>query len=98
MIGQFIVNGLITGILYSLLTIGIALVYNTTRIFHIVAGIYVFAAYIFWFFTASQNKDIRLFAYLVSGVLTMLIQFSRICTFRPFMIKKELLFLKTSNN
>ena len=47
MIWQFIINGLITGILYSLLAIGFALVYNTTRIFHIAAtGIYVFAAYI----------------------------------------------------
>ena len=51
MIWQFIINGLITGILYSLLAIGFALVYNTTRIFHITAaGIYVFVAYMFWFF------------------------------------------------
>ncbi len=49
MIWQFIINGLITGILYSLLAIGIALVYNTTSIFHITAaGIYVFAAYMFF--------------------------------------------------
>ena len=32
MIWQFIINGIITGILYSLLAIGFALVYNTTRI------------------------------------------------------------------
>lgn len=31
---QFIINGLITGILCSLLAIGFALVYNTTHIFH----------------------------------------------------------------
>ena len=49
MLLQFIINGLITGLLYSLLAIGFALVYNTTHIFHIAAaGIYVFAAYMFW--------------------------------------------------
>lgn len=48
MFGQFIINGLITGVLYSLLAIGFALVYNTTRVFHIAAaGIYVVAAYMF---------------------------------------------------
>lgn len=51
MLLQFIINGLITGLLYSLLAIGFALVYNTTHIFHIAAaGIYVFAAYMFWWF------------------------------------------------
>ena len=45
MLLQFIINGLITGLLYSLLALGFALVYNTTHIFHIAAaGIYVFAA------------------------------------------------------
>lgn len=49
MLLQFIINGLITGLLYSLLAIGFALVYNTTKVFHIAAaGIYVFAAYMFW--------------------------------------------------
>jgi branched-chain amino acid transport system permease protein len=50
MFGQFVINGLITGILYSLLAIGFALVYNTTKIFHVAAaGIYVVSAYAFWF-------------------------------------------------
>jgi branched-chain amino acid transport system permease protein len=48
---QFIINGLITGLLYSVASLGFALVYNTTRIFHIaMAVLYVIAAYIFWFF------------------------------------------------
>ena len=50
MIWQFIINGVITGVLYSLCAIGFALVYNTTRIFHIAAAaIYVIAAYaLYW--------------------------------------------------
>lgn len=47
---QFIINGLITGILYSLAALGFALVYNTTRIFHIAAAaLYVAGAYLFYF-------------------------------------------------
>lgn len=38
MLLQFIINGLITGLLYSLLAICFALVYNTTHTFYIVAG------------------------------------------------------------
>lgn len=52
MLGQFVINGLITGVLYSLLAIGFALVYNTTKIFHVAAAaIYVVAAYAFWSFS-----------------------------------------------
>lgn len=73
MIGQFIVNGMITGIIYSLLAIGFALVYNTTRIFHIAAaGIYVFAAYMFWLLVSVLSLPV-LVAFLVAMVLTMLL-------------------------
>ena len=84
MILQFITNGLITGILYSLLAIGFALVYNTTKIFHIAAaGIYVFAAYMFWFFVAKAELPIVMAA-LVAVVLTMLLSIlSELCVYRP---------------
>ena len=84
MIWQFIINGLITGILYSLLAIGFALVYNTTRIFHIAAaGIYVFAAYMFWFFVAEVGLPIIL-ASLVAIVLTMVLSLlSELLVYRP---------------
>lgn len=89
MIWQFIINGLITGILYSLLAIGFALVYNTTRIFHIAAaGIYVFAAYVFWFFVVSVGLPV--FAgLLVAVVLTMLLSLlSEMLIYRPLKNKK----------
>ncbi len=71
MIGQFIVNGFITGILYSLLAIGFALVYNTTKLFHIVAAaIYVFAAFMFYFFAVPLGLPI-IAAALVAILLTM---------------------------
>lgn len=69
MFGQFIINGLITGVLYSLLAIGFALVYNTTRVFHIAAaGIYVFAAYMFWLFSARLGLP----TLLAAGIAVML--------------------------
>ena len=71
MLGQFVVNGLITGMLYSLLAIGFALVYNTTRIFHIAAaGVYVFAAYMFYLFAVQLAMPLFAAA-LVAAALTM---------------------------
>lgn len=71
MLLQFITNGIITGLLYSLLAIGFALVYNTTHIFHIAAaGIYVFAAYMFWLFGVKLGVNL-LMAAVLALVLTM---------------------------
>ena len=89
MIWQFIINGLITGILYSLLAIGFALVYNTTRIFHIAAaGIYVFAAYMFWLFVAQAGLSV-IPASLVAILLTMLLSLlTEVVVYRPLKRKK----------
>ena len=93
MIGQFFVNGIITGILYSLLAIGFALVYNTTRLFHIVAAaIYVFAAYMFYLFAVTLGPPVFL-ASVVSVALTMgLSLLSDVSVYRP--LKRR----KASNN
>jgi len=73
MLLQFIINGLITGILYSLSAIGFALVYNTTRIFHIAAAaIYVVAAYMFYWGVHSLHLPFGLAAVL-SLLITALI-------------------------
>lgn len=89
MIWQFIINGLILGVLYSLLAIGFALVYNTTRIFHIAAaGIYVFAAYMFWLFAVEVGLPIILAA-LVAIVLTMLLSLlTEVLVYRPLKDRK----------
>ncbi len=90
MLLQFVINGLITGLLYSLLAIGFALVYNTTHIFHLAAaGIYVFAAYMFWWL--GVKCGIPLFpAASLAVVLTMgLSFFSEIFLYRPLRRKKS---------
>lgn len=93
MIGQFLVNGFITGILYSLLAIGFALVYNTTKLFHIAAAaIYVFAAYMFYLFAVTFGLPI-LVAVLIAIVLTMgLSLLTDVSVYRP--LKKR----RASNN
>ena len=70
MFGQFIINGLITGVLYSLLAIGFALVYNTTKIFHVAAAaIYVVAAYAFWIFSNRLGLPLCImFPFVWTGV------------------------------
>ncbi len=84
---QFVVNGLITGVLYSLLAIGFALVYNTTKVFHIAAaGIYVFAAYMFYSFSAILPM---ILAALVAIVLTMgLSLLTELLVYRPLWKRK----------
>lgn len=93
MIGQFLVNGIIAGILYSLLAIGFALVYNTTKIFHIVAAaIYVFAAFVFYLFAVPLGLPI-LVAALIAILMTMgLSLLTDVSVYRP--LKKR----KASNN
>lgn len=89
MFWQFIINGLITGVLYSLLAIGFALVYNTTRVFHIaVAGIYVFAAYMFWLFAVTLHLPI-LHAALIAVLLTMGLSLTtEVSVYRPLKNRK----------
>lgn len=71
MFEQFIINGLITGVLYSLLAIGFALVYNITKVFHVAsAAIYVFAAYAFWLFSNRLGFPVWI-GLPVSLILTM---------------------------
>lgn len=51
MIIQFIINGLIQGLLYAVVAMAFALTYNTTRIFHIAyAGVLVVASYLLMLF------------------------------------------------
>ena len=90
MLPQFLINGFITGLLYSLLAIGFALVYNTTHIFHIAAaGIYVFAAYMFWWFAVKLGMPLFL-ASALAVLLTMGISLlSEVGVYRPLRKKRS---------
>lgn len=90
MIFQFIINGLITGILYSLSAIGFALVYNTTKIFHIAAAaLYVAAAYLFYLGYHTLGLPLWLSAVLslvLTAVLSMVCEWT---IYRPLYNKKS---------
>ena len=84
MIGQFVINGLITGILYSVFAIGFALVYNTTRIFHIAAaGIYVFAAFMFWLFASRLGLPVVPASIIAIVLASLLSLISELWVYRP---------------
>ena len=73
MLLQFLINGLITGLMYALASLGYALVYNTTRIFHIaLAALYVISAYIFWQLAVVFNFPVLL-GIVISAIITALI-------------------------
>ncbi|MCI0515714.1 branched-chain amino acid ABC transporter permease [candidate division KSB1 bacterium] len=71
MLIQLLANGIIMGSIYSLVALGFALVYNTTRIFHIAyAAIYMFSAYIILSFYKNLQLPLLL-AFLIAIFFTI---------------------------
>ncbi len=68
MLVQFLANGVITGMIYSLVGLGFALVYNTTRIFHVAyAAIYMVAPYILlYFFVQLRTANLAKYNFCIS--------------------------------
>ena len=89
MLLQFIINGLISGLLYSLLAIGFALVYNTTKVFHLAAaGLYVVAAYAFYSFVSLLHFPVFLGAIVAIAVTMFFSLLTEILVYRPLWKKK----------
>lgn len=87
---QFIINGFITGILYSLCAIGFALVYNTTRIFHIAAAaLYVIAAYSLYYAYNVMNMELPLAIFFAVAVTALFSLGSEWIVYRPLYKKKS---------
>lgn len=71
MLIQLIANGIVIGSVYALVALGFALVYNTTRIFHMAyAVIYMFSAYMIFTFFRVLHYPLFL-SFLVAIVLTI---------------------------
>ena len=70
---QFIANGLVMGSIYALVALGFALIYNTTRIFHIAyAVLYMFPPYIL--LSLHNHLSCPFFvAFTISVLLTILL-------------------------
>ena len=90
MVLQFIINGFIMGILYSLCAIGFSLVYNTTRIFHMAAAaLYVVAAYALYYSYNTFNLPLPL-AMIVAVAITALFSVgTELSVYRPLYKKKS---------
>ncbi len=90
MIIQFIINGIVMGAIYSLVALGYALVYNTTKIFHIAYSVlYMFAPYMmFTFYKTLQLPFLLsfLFSIILTMILSLLIEF---IVYRPLDRKKS---------
>ena len=70
---EFIANGLVTGAIYGMVALGFALVYNTTRIFHIAyAVLYMFAPYMLLTFHKYLSWPFYM-AFFASILLTVLL-------------------------
>lgn len=85
MIVQYAINGLIEGVLFAVLAMGFALVYNTTRIFHVVsASLYVLSAFLLYQFTHwFQTVPVfilGLFVMIMVAILNLLID---VFVYRP---------------
>lgn len=75
MFTQILINGLITGLLYSLAALGFSLIYGGTRVFHLAHGaVYTAAAYLFltWLLLwKGATGGSGWVSYLAAGFLTL---------------------------
>lgn len=90
MVLQLLVNGIVMGSIYALVSLGFALVYNTTRIFHIAYSVlYVFAPYMI--LTFYRNLGIPFYlAFPIAILLTIFLSvLMELTIYRPLSKKKS---------
>ena len=89
MIEQLLVNGIIAGSIYSLVAVGFALIYQTTRFFHFAHGaVYTFGAYFAYLFYVQLGLD-RLLAFPLACIATMLLGVGlEVSIYRPMRNRK----------
>ena len=93
MLLQFLINGIIIGSVYSLVALGFALVYNTTRIFHIAyAVLYMFCPYMLLVFYKELGLPLIL-SFLIAIFLTIVLSL-----LMEFIVYKPLSRKNSSNN
>lgn len=80
---QLLVNGLITGVIYSLLAVSFGTVYRSTRVFHIALGaIYTASAYGIY---VGKNAGLAIGVFAGLGVAIALSLLIEWCIYRPFL-------------
>jgi branched-chain amino acid transport system permease protein len=70
---QLLINGIISGGIYSLIALGFSIIYQTTRFFHFAHGaVYTFGAYFAYFFFTQLGYD-RIIAFPLACIATIVI-------------------------
>jgi len=89
MLQQLLLNGIIAGSIYSLVAVGFALIYQTTRFFHFAHGaVYTFGAYFAYLFYIQLGLD-RIIAFPLACISTMLLGVMlEICIYKPMRNRK----------
>lgn len=90
MLLQFLANGLVIGAIYALVALGFALVYNTTRIFHIAYSVlYVLAPYMILSFYRNLGITFYL-AFSIAIILTIFLSvIIELVVYRPLSKRKS---------
>ena len=81
---QYIANGIISGSIYALVSLGFALVYNTTRIFHIAFSVlYMFCPYMILSFSLQLKLGFFL-SFVIAIIITMILSvLMELLVYRP---------------
>jgi branched-chain amino acid transport system permease protein len=89
MLQQLVLNGIIAGSIYSLVAIGFALIYQTTRFFHFAHGaVYTFGAYFAYLFYTQLGFD-KFVAFPLACICAMLIGvICEIMIYKPMRVRK----------
>jgi branched-chain amino acid transport system permease protein len=89
MLEQLLFNGIIAGSIYSLVALGFALIYQTTRFFHFAHGaVYTFGAYFAYLFFVQLGFD-RWLAFPLACAATMLLGVAlEVGVYRPMRNRK----------
>ena len=87
---QLLINGVITGGVYAIAALGFAMVYNTTRIFHIAYSIlYVFAAYMVLTFYKNLQWHLGISVLMAIALTVILSVMIEIMVYKPLLFRKS---------
>ncbi len=90
MLTQFLINGFINGAIYAMVALGFAIVYNTTRIFHIAFAIlYMIAPYLVYSFYSQAGYPLVLSSVAAIVCIVLISVLIELIIYRPLIKKKS---------
>ena len=94
MVLQFLINGLVTGAVYAIVSLGFAIVYNTTKILHIVyAALFVTAPYLVFYFYKEAGLAFGISIVLAILFTTILSVIIDLIIYKPLKRKNSSLYI-----